>query len=129
MGALASALVAEVLPPVAAPLPVWKAFWVGVVGAGVVYYLLYRDTRILEFLNHPKENWRVLCFDLFFFLTCAGALSALWGEPKTMKEAFTTGCTWQGLAGALLAGTELKILKNRVKSARPPRQQKKRDDA
>ena len=93
------------------PLPWYQSFGIGTAGAFVVYCLMYRETRFAEFIENPREHWRVLFFDLVIYLGCGGLLTVFWAEPKTFKEAFTTGCAWQGIAGATFVGTELKALK------------------
>ena len=90
---------------------VWyEAFGSGVVGAFVVYAMLYRDTRFTQFTEAPFLNWRVLAFDLIVYLLCGGLVTAFWIEPASPREAFMAGCTWQGLVGGVLAGTEMKTL-------------------
>src|SRR5438552_17297 len=88
------------------------AFLCGVSGAFVVYCLMYRDSRIKDFVESPGERWPVLIVDLFLFLACGGLVAALGVEPRTSKEAFTAGCAWQGLSGGLVAGIELQALKS-----------------
>ena len=94
-----------------AQVSAYKAFPIGVAGAFVVYYLLYRETRFLAFIQNPRQNWRVLVFDLVVYLVCGGLVTLFLVEPKTAKDAFIGGCAWQGLVGGALAGTELKALK------------------
>jgi hypothetical protein len=104
------------------PIPWSHAFATGVAGAFVVYFVMYRETRLVEVFNDPAGKWRVLVFDLILYLMCGGLVALFWGEPKTLKEAFTTGCAWQGIAGGAMAGVELKALKGRLNTA--PRRKK-----
>jgi hypothetical protein len=90
------------------PLPLYAAFGIGTAGAFVVYCLLYRDSRISAVWSSPREKWPILVFDLIIFLICGGLVAAFYAEPTTLKQAFTAGCAWQGLAGSLFAGTELR---------------------
>jgi hypothetical protein len=90
-----------------------QAFGIGVLGALLVYLLLYRDTRLNDFISDPKQRWKILVWDLTLYLLGGGLVSAFLVEPKTAKEAFMGGCTWQGLAGGLMAGTELKAFRER----------------
>lgn len=91
-----------------------KAFFAGVAGAFVVYVSLYRETRILEFLDSPRDHWRTLLFDVVVYLGCGGLVTVFLVDPRTPKDAFIGGCGWQGLIGGALAGRELKALKRRT---------------
>jgi hypothetical protein len=104
------------------PLPPATAFAVGVAGAFVVYCLLYRGSRISSVLANPRKKWPLLVVDIVIYLICGGLVATFYAEPKTLKEAFTAGCAWQGLAGSLFAGTELKAYKkfaSRKKASTP----------
>ena len=90
------------------PLPPFTAFGIGTAGAFVVYCLLYRDSRISAVYNNPREKWPILVVDLVIYLICGGLVATFYAEPTTLKQAFTAGCAWQGLAGSLFAGTELR---------------------
>ena len=84
-------------------------FFVGMLGAFVVYFCIYRERRIMLFLKEPKRHWRVFIFDLLGYLICGGLVTIFLVEPTTSKEAFMGGCTWEGLVGGTMAGIELKI--------------------
>jgi hypothetical protein len=96
------------------------AFFVGVAGAFVVYCLMYRESRMLTFLADPRRKWPVLVFDLVLYLSCGGLVAAFYAEPKSLREAFIAGCAWQGIAGSLVAGAEMKA----YREAEEQRQQK-----
>ena len=57
------------------PLPAFEAFYIAVLGALTGYILLYRETRIAEFSRNPKQNWKVLVFDLVLYLMCGGLVT------------------------------------------------------
>jgi hypothetical protein len=88
-------------------------------GAIVLYLVTYRDTRLKAFSQNPKNEWRVLVFDLFGFLACAVLVTVYLIEPTTTRGAFLAGASWQGLLGGALAGTELKKLRNHDPGAKP----------
>jgi peptidoglycan/LPS O-acetylase OafA/YrhL len=85
----------------------WHAFLIGVLGAFVGYMVLYRKTRVDEFLKAPKQNWKILIFDLVVYLVCGGLVTAFLIGPYTPKDAFTGGLAWQGIVGGAVAGSEL----------------------
>src|SRR5260370_9279613 len=93
------------------PLELARAFFIGVLGALLGYIVLYRETRLAEFAKAPGQNWKILLFDVVVYLLCGGLLTAFWVGPYTIKEAFSGGLAWQGLAGGLVAGTELATYK------------------
>jgi len=85
-------------------------------GAFVVYFLIYREKRIIKFLKNPKNKWRIFVFDLIGYLICGGLVSCFVIAPPgpdgilpSIKEAFMAGCTWEGVIGGAIAGTELRI--------------------
>ena len=85
-----------------------KAFALGVAGAFVAYYVLYRNSRIAEFLEDPALNWKTLAFDLTVFLSCGGLVTVFLAQPCTAQGAFMAGCGWLGLIGGLTAGRDLR---------------------
>lgn len=95
-------------------MPKMYMFFVGMLGAFVVYFCIYRERRIMLFLKEPKRHWRVFIFDLLGYLICGGLVTIFLVDPTTSKEAFMGGCTWEGLVGGTMAGIELKI-QNTVK--------------
>ena len=84
----------------------------GVAGAFVVYYALYRDTRFRDFVEDPVHNWKILAVDFVLYLACAGLVTALFVEPCNARGAFFAGCGWQGLIGGAVSGADLKTLRN-----------------
>jgi hypothetical protein len=94
-------------PPLLRPLPPIEAFYIAVLGALTGYILLYRETRIAEFSKNPKQNWKVLVFDLVLYLMCGGLVTTYLIVPYGHKDAFTGGLAWQAVAGGVVAGTEL----------------------
>ena len=50
----------------------YLAFFVGMLGALVIYAVLYRDTRIRKVIENPRANLRVLTFDLLLYIICGG---------------------------------------------------------
>jgi hypothetical protein len=87
-------------------------FGCGVAGAFVTYCLIYRETRIRDFTEAPAEHWVVLFVDLFIFLGCGGLLASFMSDPQTStRQAFITGCSWQGILGGILSGAELRAMK------------------
>ena len=88
-----------------------KAFALGVAGAFVVYYALYRDTRFRDFVEAPVRNWKILAIDLVLYLSCAGLVTALFVEPCSTRGAFFAGCGWQGLIGGTASGVDLETLR------------------
>jgi hypothetical protein len=93
------------------PLDLAKAFFIGVLGALLGYIVLYRDTRLAEFAKAPGKNWKIILFDVVVYLLCGGLVTAFLVGPYTIKEAFSGGLAWQGLAGGAVAGTELATYK------------------
>jgi hypothetical protein len=95
-------------PPVTIlPLASQQAFWTGVLGALLGYFVLYRDSRIAEVIKDPRQNWRLVLFDALIYLACGGLVTAYLVVPSSPKEAFTGGLAWQAIAGGAVAGTEL----------------------
>ncbi len=92
-------------------------FLLGVGGAFVAYFALYRESRFREFFAAPKKHWNTFVFDLVFFLLAGGLVAAFLIGPENNKEAFMAGISWQGIVGGVLAGNELRIAKA-VKRAR-----------
>ncbi len=76
----------------------------------MVYYLIYRETRLILFLKEPRKEWRVFVFDLFIYVVCGGLVTVFVIDPSTLKEAFIGGCAWEGLVGGTIAGKELKMI-------------------
>ena len=95
-------------------MPKAYAFLIGVLGAFVVYFCIYREQRIALFIKDPKKNWSVFVCDLLGYLVCAGIVTVFLVAPATPKEAFMAGCAWEGLVGGAMAGIDLKI-QNTVK--------------
>jgi hypothetical protein len=87
------------------------AFFIGVLGALLGYFVLYRDSRIADFVKNPRQNWRLLLFDIVIYLTGGGLVTTYLVVPGSPKEAFTGGLAWQALAGGAIAGTELATYK------------------
>lgn len=85
-----------------------SAFFIGMLGAFVIYVALYRDTRIKKFIENPKTNLRVLTFDLLLYMICGGFFSLFFVSPGSSKEAFMAGATWQGAIGGTMKGIESK---------------------
>lgn len=94
-----------------APLGPGYAFFVGMLGAFLGYMILYRKTRIDDFLKAPKQNWKILLFDFGVYLICGGLVTVFMVTPYTPKDAFTGGLAWQGIAGGAFAGAELATYK------------------
>jgi hypothetical protein len=88
-----------------------EASLIGVLGAFVGYIVLYRNTRIDEFLKAPKQNGKILIFDLVVYLICGGLVTAFLIGPYTPTDAFTGGLAWQGIVGGAVAGSELATYK------------------
>ena len=86
-------------------------FAVGIAGAFCVYFVTYRESRIRQVIEHPKENWRVVAFDIVFFLVCGGLVAYFYSNATDVKEAFAAGAGWQGLIGGAVVGNELNIQK------------------
>lgn len=84
----------------------YSAFSVGMLGALVIYLMLYRETRIRKFLENPMTNWRVLIFDLVLYIICGGLVTLFLVSPESDKEAFMGGATWQGIIGGAIKSTE-----------------------
>ena len=93
-----------------------NAFFVGVLGALLGYLLLYRETRIAEFVQSPSKNVRVLLCDLIVYLLCGGLVTCFMVVPNTPKEAFIGGLAWQSIAGGVVVGTELATYKKAAAS-------------
>lgn len=81
-------------------------FLSGVAGAFVIYILMYRDTRIHDFLKNPTENWMMLFIDFFLFLMAGGLVAAFALSKPTTKEAFIAGISWQGVVGGIFSSIE-----------------------
>jgi hypothetical protein len=103
-------------------------FGSGVAGAFVTYCLIYRETRIKDFTEAPAEHWVVLFVDLFIFLGCGGLLASFMADPQTTtRQAFITGCSWQGILGGILSGAELRAMK-KAQTRRPHKQTPSQSD-
>ena len=83
-------------------MPWYEGGLYGVLGALFVYFCLHRTDRIQDFFYSPRENWRVLAFDIVFFLLGAAVFTAFFIEPTARKEAILSGATWEGAASGLL---------------------------
>ncbi len=81
-------------------------FLSGVAGAFVIYILMYRETRINEFLKNPGEKWMLVIVDFFLFLTAGGLVAMFALSKPTAKEAFIAGISWQGVVGGLFSSLE-----------------------
>jgi hypothetical protein len=86
-------------------------FFLGVAGAFTAYFALYRESRFRDFFTDPRQYWNTFVFDLVFFLFCGGLVATFLIAPENSKEAFMAGISWQGLVGGVLAGNELKTVK------------------
>lgn len=73
------------------------AFGIGCAGAFFVYAVKFRAERLKDFLSSPKDNWRVLLFDLILFIAMGGVATAFLMVPKGIKEGFIGGMGWEGL--------------------------------
>ena len=82
-------------------LPWYESGLYGVLGALFVYFCLHRTDRIQDFFYSPGENWRVLAFDIVFFLLGAAVFTAFFIEP-TARKAILSGATWEGAASGSL---------------------------
>jgi multisubunit Na+/H+ antiporter MnhB subunit len=76
------------------------------IGAFVMYMMVYRETRVMKFFKNPKTNWPIFFFDIFVYLICGGLVTLFFISPSSDKEAFLSGATWQGLMGGALKGVE-----------------------
>jgi hypothetical protein len=86
-------------------------FLLGVAGAFVAYFALYRESRFREFFQNPRKYWNTFVFDLVFFMLAGGLVATFLIGPENNKEAFMAGISWQGIVGGVLAGNELRIAK------------------
>lgn len=93
------------------PLTSLSAFLYGAAGSFIVYLSMYRGHRFKVFLVNPAREWRVVLFDLLVFLACGGIVTAFVVNPISLREAFMTGATWQGIVGGSFVGTELIMMK------------------
>jgi hypothetical protein len=107
------------LPSAVQTLALSQAFWTGVVGALLGYFVLYRDSRIADVIKDPRQNWRLVLFDGLIYLICGGLVTAYLVVPSSPKEAFTGGLAWQAIAGGAVAGTELATYR-RAQGGQPP---------
>ena len=83
-----------------------------VIGALFIYLLNLRVSRRFRlFILHPKENWRMLLFDIIIFLLLSGVFVYIVIEPATRKEAFMAGVTWEASASSLF---ETMIIKKEI---------------
>lgn len=80
----------------------WSAFGIGLLGALFIYIARFRHTRLQAVLVFPKENWRVILFDLLIFILCGGLCAAFLINPTSPKEAFLGGATWEGLMTSIV---------------------------
>lgn len=90
-------------------------FLSGVAGAFVIYILMYRETRINEFLKNPGEKWMLVIVDFFLFLTAGGLVAMFALSKPTAKEAFIAGISWQGVVGGLFSSLEYTKLREQYK--------------
>jgi len=88
------------------------AFAWGILGAFVVYYALYRHSRIAEALRSTSKR-KLLAFDLLGYLLCGGLIAVIGAE--TVREAFLIGSTWQGIAGGFASGTERELMRKHIR--------------
>ena len=86
----------------------YQIFFVGMLGALAIYYVLYRDTRIRKVIENPRANLRVLTFDLLFYMICGGLFTLIVISPGNIKDAFFGGVAWQGAVGGTMKGVESK---------------------
>lgn len=86
----------------------YQIFFVGMFGALVIYYALYRNTRIIKVIENPRDNWRVLTFDLLLYIICGGLVTLFYLSPDSIEKAFLGGASWQGVIGSLVKGAESK---------------------
>jgi hypothetical protein len=101
----------QLSPPVPLPFPMSEAFAIGLLGALTGYIVLYRQTRLAEFAKNPRQNWKVLAFDLLLYLLGGGLVTTFLVTPANPKDAFIGGLGWQALVGGYVAGTELAAYK------------------
>jgi hypothetical protein len=68
-------------------------------------YILSAPTneRVQAVIRFPRQNWRILAFDLARFIFLGFFLVSIVIEPKSSKEAFLAGATWEATALALLS--------------------------
>jgi len=84
----------------------------GVAGAFVVYILMYRDTRISEFLKNPRGKCMLVIVDFFLFLVAGGLVAMFLLSQPTLKDAFIAGVSWQGVVGGLFSSVEYSKLRD-----------------
>jgi hypothetical protein len=77
-------------------IPGHIAFFVGMSGAFVLYFLRYKNSRLKKVVANFNENWKMIIFDLGFFLICGGLVTCFLVCPYSTREAFLVGCTWEG---------------------------------
>ena len=91
-------------------------FLIGVAGSFVIYLMMYRETRVSEFLKNPAEKWKLVIIDFFLFLTAGGLVATFALTEPTAREAFVAGISWQGVVGGIFTSMENEKLRNDVSS-------------
>lgn len=71
------------------------AFWFGLLGALFIYAVRFRQQRLKTVIESPRQNWRVLVFDMGIFLFLGGMCVAFLIQPDSTREAFLGGATWE----------------------------------
>lgn len=95
----------------------YSSFFIGILGSFVVYFALYRDSRISLAIKRPKTHLRMLVFDILFFFICGGIVTIFLVQPITPKEAFLGGATWNGITGGIITHLQDNVdslLKDRI---------------
>lgn len=84
-----------------------STFFIGILGAFVVYVAIYRETRVMLAIRMPKKYIRLLIFDFFLYFICGGIVAVYLVQPVTVKEAFLGGATWNGITGGIITQCQL----------------------
>lgn len=88
-----------------------STFLSGVAGAFVIYILMYRESRIFEFIKNPRDKWMLVVFDFILFLVAGGLVAMFVLSKPTAKEAFIAGVSWQGVVGGVFSSIEYSKLR------------------
>jgi hypothetical protein len=75
---------------------------------GTLFIYLFdmrRNRRLQTVFAALADNWRMLLFDLVIFIGLSVLFAVYVIEPKTPKEAFLAGATWEAAALSAFAGS------------------------
>lgn len=86
-----------------------RFFSVAILGSLIMYFVLYRETKIYRFLGNPSANWPLFAIDFLGYIVLGSFVVVFLIAPASTREAFMAGLSWESIVAGLGKGTQSHI--------------------